>query len=186
MSNLPNDEGLWEFVIKRTPTGAGTAELFENTPIGTVLKVDGPFGLAYLRRSTTRDIVCIGGGAGLSPLLSILRSTVEYPEFKQRAIHFFYGARTPSDNCLEHFWGSNEKLSERIQPVVSVSEATATDWTGQQGYIHESLERWLSECEEPNAFDYYFCGPSPMTTAVQSSLMRARIPTDQIFYDRFI
>src|SRR4030095_1010145 len=66
MSNVDDGSGEWHFMVKRMPGGVGTAALFA-LPIGTTLELDGPYGLAYLRKDSPRDLLCIAGGSGLAP-----------------------------------------------------------------------------------------------------------------------
>src|SRR6185503_11385505 len=86
MSNIDDGSGEWHFMVKRMPGGAGTAALFA-TPIGTALDLDGPYGLAYLRRESPRDLLCIAGGSGLAPILSVVRAAVLEPALEGRQIH---------------------------------------------------------------------------------------------------
>ena len=71
MSNIPRGDDGWHFQIKRVPGGAGTAALFDRVRVGDSLMLDGPYGLAYLRSDSPRDIACVAGGSGLAPMLSM-------------------------------------------------------------------------------------------------------------------
>jgi toluene monooxygenase electron transfer component len=74
MSNLGED-GTWRFMIKDVPGGAATTWLFDAEP-GAEITIDGPYGTGYLRRDVPRDIVCLAGGSGLSPMVSIARAAL--------------------------------------------------------------------------------------------------------------
>lgn len=99
MCNLDSDTGEWHFQIKRVPNGAATTVMFENFGIGDSVKIDGPYGLAFLRPDRPRDLVCIAGGSGLSPMISIARAFIRASELGQRRLDFFYGGRGPQDIC---------------------------------------------------------------------------------------
>ncbi|MFM2076753.1 MAG: hypothetical protein RJA49_643, partial [Actinomycetota bacterium] len=73
MSNLENDDGLWEIIVRRVPGGLATTALFEELRVGDPVEIDGPYGLATLRIDAERDIVCVAGGSGLAPMLAIAR-----------------------------------------------------------------------------------------------------------------
>src|SRR5690606_29369403 len=73
MANLPNDEGLWQFIVRKTPSGALSALLFEAQP-GATLIVDGPLGSAYFQETAPEPIVCVAGGSGLAPMLSVAKA----------------------------------------------------------------------------------------------------------------
>jgi len=74
MSNLPNEEGIWSFMIRRVPNGQGTKILFDSLKLNDEIEIDGPFGKAYFRSDSERNIVCVAGGSGLAPMLSIARA----------------------------------------------------------------------------------------------------------------
>ena len=73
MGNVTADGAEWHFQIKRVPNGAATGELFDRIKIGETIGLDGPYGMAYLREDSPRDILCLAGGSGLSPMVSIAR-----------------------------------------------------------------------------------------------------------------
>lgn len=186
MCNLPNADGIWEFIIKRARDGLATEALFTRMSVGDPCELDGPYGMAHLR-DTGRDVVCIGGGSGLSPLMSILSGAVRHESFRGRSVHLFYGGRTPLDLCVEKLIASDPLLERRVHCVTAVSENSAsTDWTGERGLIHEVVGRWLKQGHDPAAYDFYFCGPPPMTGAVQSLLLEERVPVSQLHFDRFL
>jgi toluene monooxygenase electron transfer component len=184
MSNV-DDDREWQFVVKRVDGGAGTRALFDRVPVGSELTVDGPYGLAYLRCESRRDIVCIGGGSGLAPVLSIARGAVREAALGDRAIHVFYGARTSRDLCgereLRQLPGFGTRLS--FQPVLSMPEAESGSWSGPTGFVHEHVRQALGD--RLSDFEYYFAGPPPMVQAVQQMLAEKAVPHEQIHYDSF-
>ena len=62
MSNVDDGSGTWEFIVRRVAGGVGTHALFDSVPVGGEVELDGPYGLAYLRKDSPRDIIAIGGG----------------------------------------------------------------------------------------------------------------------------
>lgn len=185
MSNTPNGQREWHFQIRRVPHGQGTHALFDRLAVGDRVGLDGPYGMAWLRTGSPRDIVCVAGGSGLAPMLSIARGAVEAGLLEQRRLHFFYGARTPRDVCGEELLAKLPGYGERIRfiPVVSLPGDDAA-WTGATGYVHDQL---LPQLPERLAhYEFYFAGPPPMTTAVQELLMVGhQVPFEQIHFDRF-
>ena len=89
MANTSSRDGLLEFVIKVYPDGLFSQFLDKELQVGDRLELTGPFGVFTLRDSDA-ELVFVGGGAGMAPILSLLRSMAE------RGIHrkatFFYGA----------------------------------------------------------------------------------------------
>ncbi len=186
MSNLLNAAGAWHFLIKRVPNGAGSGALFEKIDIGSSIEIDGPYGMAYLRRDSVRDLVCIAGGSGLSPMISIARGMAAEPNLAKRSLLFFYGGRGPEDICGEEMLATLPGYRERIQfiPVISMPELDiAKKWSGAVGLVHEQVLATIGD--RMAAFEYYFAGPPPMTQAVQAMLVRNKVPFEQLHYDSF-
>ena len=186
MSNVGNGNGatIWQFQIKRIPAGQGTTVLFDQLRIGDRLGVDGPFGNAYLREDSLRDVVCIAGGSGISPMLSIARAMMYSPTMTARKLHFFYGGRSLRDICgeteLRELPGFAERLS--YYPSLSMS-GVETGWNGHIGFVHENVLRTISGM--PADYEYYFAGPPAMTQATQRLLMQNKVPLTQIHFDQF-
>ena len=187
MSNLPNPEGEWHFQIRRVPHGQASARLFEQICVGNTVELDGPYGQAYLREHCERDIVCVAGGSGLAPMVSIARGAAAAGLLRDRRLHFFYGGRTPRDLCGEDFLRELSGFGEGVlyHPVVSNAPSEELhSWSGNVGFVHEWLPRKLGD--DLTGFEFYFAGPPPMTQAIQEMLMvKHRVPFQQIHFDRF-
>lgn len=178
--------GEWHLQIRRVPNGEATEMLFQHLRPGDEVELDGPYGLAYLREGVSRDIVCVAGGSGLAPMVSIARGASQAGMLHQRHLHFFYGARTPHDVCGESFLRELPEFGTNIHyhPVVSIPADEAAPWHGETGFVHELVRRTLAE--KMPSFEFYFAGPPPMTNALHEMLMvDYRVPFDQIHFDRF-
>lgn len=184
MSNVDRADGEWQFIVRRVPGGVGTVTLFDKVAVGSEVALDGPYGLAYLRTESPRDIVCIGGGSGLAPVLSIARGAVGEPGLAGRRIHVFYGARAPRDLAGEAELAALPGYGERLFFHPVLSEATGADgWTGPTGYVHEHAREFIGERWAD--FEYYFAGPPAMAEAVQRMLIEKRVPYPQVHFDSF-
>lgn len=124
MSNTPNDQGEWHFQIRAVPGGQGSQILFQ-MPIGCEVGLDGPYGLAYLRPDNRRPLVCVAGGSGLAPMVSIARGAAQGGLLADRDLYFFYGARTPQDICGAALLDGLPGWGQRIHYVPVVSAARA-------------------------------------------------------------
>lgn len=186
MSNLPNPEGMWRFVIKRMADGIGSAALFDRIDGDDTITLDGPYGIAYLRDDSPRNIVGIAGGSGLSPVLSILSAAARSGR-PTRRLNLFYGGRRPDDLCAPSMIERDPEMRGRVECVTAISDAAfGGDWNGERGFIHDVVRRRLGGQGDPADNDYYFCGPPAMTEAVQRMLLELKVPTNQTFYDRFV
>lgn len=186
MSNLPNREGTWSFVIKRMADGSGSTALFDQLTAGHTITLDGPYGIAYLRDDSPRNIVGIAGGSGLSPVLSILSAAARTGQ-PTRRLNLFYGGRRPEDLCAPTMIDRDARLRGRVECITAISDTSFSgDWKGERGFIHDVVRRHLDGHGDPAENDYYFCGPPAMTEAVQRMLLDLHVPTTQTFYDRFV
>ena len=186
MCNLPNEEGIWRFVLKRLVDGSGSTALFDRMGLGSELTLDGAFGLSYLRTDSPRDIICIAGGSGLSPVLSILGAAARNQGHPRR-LNLFYGGRRPADLCVPAVIDRDESMRGRVNCVTAISDPEYLEpWDGERGFIHDVVRRRLEADGNPSANDYYFCGPPAMTDAVQRMLLELQVPYTQTFYDRFV
>jgi propane monooxygenase reductase subunit len=177
MANLPSDDGRLEFMIKLYPGGVFSSLLADGViQVGDELDVTGPYGVFTLRE-TERPILFIGGGAGMAPILSLLRLMVE--QGVERPAVYYYGAREEEDLFhLEELAALQTALpSFRFVPALSDSE-----WEGETGLITDVVER--SE-QGLDGVDAYLCGPPPMVDAAQEMLMRLGVDEARIHYDKF-
>lgn len=94
MAGLPGDAEM-EFQIRLVPGGRVTEYVFDQLAVGAAIRVSGPFGTAYLRRKHTGPMLCVGGGTGLAPVLSIVRGALEAG--MDNPIHLYFGVRSQQD-----------------------------------------------------------------------------------------
>lgn len=184
MSNQPNAEGVWKFMIRRVPGGSFSSALFETLHPGARVRIDGPLGLAYLRDEIDRDIVCIAGGSGFAPIVSIVNGALSSQRLRERRKWVFYGGRGPADIPMftGHF-AAHRTLE--LHPAISARELdAANDWRGEVCLVHELPRRRLPR--ELACYEYYLAGPPPMIEAVVRMLVAEHhVPAGQIHYDRF-
>jgi propane monooxygenase reductase subunit len=181
MANLPAS-GKLEFMIKAYPEGRFSS-LLSGGEIqeGHTLSVTGPYGVFTLRRTSDRPLLFIGGGAGMAPILALLRALAD--EGSDRQAVYYYGARTPDD--LFHLDELRE-LEDRLPNfrfVAALSDCgDGVEWDGEQGLITDVVSR----CEEDlSGMDAYLCGPPPMVDAAIAMLDAEGVPEDRVFYDKF-
>ena len=186
MSNNAGDGLSWEFQVRRVPGGQGSAALFEQLSIGESIEVDGPYGMAWLKRDAPRDILCLAGGSGLAPMISIARAAMVEPRLAARELHFLYGGRTPADICGEDLLRELPGWGERLSYHAAISapaDGPGTDWSGSVGYLHEvAMQRFGARLAQ---MEIYFAGPPAMATAMQRMLFDAKVPGEQVHFDAF-
>jgi propane monooxygenase reductase component len=182
MANTTSVPNELEFMIKLYPGGRFSGLLQEEkVSVGDVLDVTGPYGVFTLRSSSPRRLVFIGGGAGMAPILCLLRSMAELGV--ERPATYYYGARTPTDLFhLEELGGLGRRLPT-LTFVPALSEAGNGDgWTGETGLITDVVERREEDLAEVDA---YLCGPPPMVDAAIALLEAKGVPEEHIYFDKF-
>ncbi|GAA4907549.1 propane monooxygenase reductase subunit [Actinomycetospora succinea] len=181
MANLPNREGVFEFVIKIYPDGVFSQFLENKVAVGDRIEVEAPFGTCTLRENRTSDIVFIGGGAGMAPLLGLLRALSE-KDGSERKARLYYGARTRADLCFEDELHALEEKIPGFRYIPALSDHDGDDWDGETGLITEVVR-----ANEPalEGMDAYVCGPPPMVDAAIALLTQRGMDERHIYYDKF-
>jgi len=175
------DGGQLEFVIKVYPDGLFSHFLDTRLRIGDRLELTGPFGVFTLRESHDADLIFLGGGAGMAPILSLLRSMAE--RGIQRKATYYYGARRRRDLCFENELRALQESLPGFRYVPALSEPAEQDgWDGETGLITEVVRRHESSLKGADA---YVCGPPPMVEAAMPVLAVLGVAEKRIYYDKF-
>jgi propane monooxygenase reductase subunit len=181
MANTSSREsGLLEFIIKVYPDGKFSEFLAETLAEGDRLDITGPFGVFTLREGDN-DLVFVGGGAGMAPILALLRTVSE--RGLARKATFFYGARTKKDLCFEaELHELEEKLAD-FHYIPALSEpGDDEEWDGETGLITDVVKRHASDLRGAHA---YVCGPPPMVEAAVPLLATLGVEEKRIYFDKF-
>jgi propane monooxygenase reductase subunit len=181
MAAPQSSDGRLEFIIKRYPGGHFSGLLEGSLAIGDKLDVTGPYGSFTLRASSEKRLVFAAGGAGMAPILALLRQLAE--SGSERAMSFYYGARTEADLISQEDVALLQQRLPQLQFIPCLSESAPAHWNpSHTGYVHDVVgghEDDLAECE------VYLCGPPPMIDAALELLESRDVPQEQIHYDKF-
>ncbi len=181
MANTSSREtGELEFVIKIYPDGLFSHFLDTELEVGDRLDIQGPFGVFTLRDSEA-DLVFVGGGAGMAPILSLLRTMAE--RGVRRKATYYYGARRRRDLCFTEELRALEDVLPGFRFVPALSEPTEEDaWDGEVGLVTDVVKRHESTLAGAHA---YLCGPPPMVEAAMPVLGGLGVEEKRIYYDKF-
>ena len=177
---------LIEFQVRRVPGGQGSAHLFDHLKAGDNVEIDGPYGMAYLREHIERDILCIAGGSGLAPMVSIARGAFSSPQMRDIKLHFVYGARAVQDVCGLDMLNTLPHWNERGTYQAVVSGAAASDHLPDgylSGFAHDAVASIYGE--RLQQMEIYFAGPALMGQSLLKTLIDLKVPMDQVHFDQF-
>lgn len=186
MSNLPNPDGTWEFLAKRKPGGRVSGVIFTKLHPGDLVEVDGPYGAAFYRPEIPREIVCLAGGSGIAPLLSIARAVAAAPRAKRRRATVYYGISQLAELAVGDAVRELAAHARRVhfRPVLWASETEEPAWAGRRGLVHNAMLADFGD--RLNSLEIYMAGPPTMIQSTLSALViERRMPIERIHYDRF-
>ena len=180
MANLPGGE--LEFMIKVYPDGKFSSLLSSGgLKEGDEVEVTGPYGVFTLRDKSERPLLFVGGGAGMAPILALLRAMAE--KGTERPAVFYYGARGPRDLFVLEELADLEQRLPNFRFVAALSDCPEDEeWEGERGLITDVVIRSEKELGEVDA---YLCGPPPMVDAALAALDQGGVPESRIYYDKF-
>lgn len=171
---------LWNDV----PPGIASSYIF-NLKKGDKVTISGPYG-EFFAKDSEREMVYIGGGAGMAPMRSHIFDLFHTKKTK-RKVSYWYGARSVREMFYESDFENIEKDFPNFSFHVAMSEPLPEDnWTGSTGFIHQVvLDEYLNNHEDPTEIEYYLCGPPPMIAAVQNMLDELGVEKEMIAFDEF-
>jgi Na+-transporting NADH:ubiquinone oxidoreductase subunit F len=164
--------------------GVGSSYIFSLKP-GDLVTGIGPFGDFHVK-PTMREMVYVGGGAGMAPLRAHLSHLLENDK-TARKISFWYGARSKQEIFYADHFERLAKTERNFTFHIALSLPLPEDeWTDYQGFIHDVLlEQYLQQHPNPKAIEYYLCGPPMMIKACTKMLSELGVPSGHIAYDEF-
>jgi Na+-transporting NADH:ubiquinone oxidoreductase subunit F len=167
------------------PAGICSSYVFTRKP-GDKVTISGPYGEFHIK-NTKREMVYIGGGAGMAPLRSHLFHLFHTKQTRDRKISYWYGARSKREIFYEDHFRDIESKFDNFKFNIALSEPMPEDnWTGYVGFIHKVLlDNYLSKHAEPEDIEYYLCGPPMMNAAVFKMLDDLGVPPEMIAFDDF-
>jgi len=181
MANATSAGGRLEFVIKIYPDGLFSEFLDARVSPGDRLDITGPFGVFTLRDAPDAELIFVGGGAGMAPILALLRSMLD--RGIERKATFYYGARGRRDLCFEKELRELEEKLPNFRYVPALSDPDGADtWDGETGMITDVLRQ---AGHDLTGADAYVCGPPPMVEAALELLPTLGVAERRIFYDKF-
>jgi Na+-transporting NADH:ubiquinone oxidoreductase subunit F len=193
MANYPEEEGIIMLNVRiaspppgtdDVPPGQMSSYIFNLKP-GDKVTISGPFG-EFFAKETNKEMIYIGGGAGMAPMRSHLFDQLRRLHSK-RKISFWYGARSIREMFYVEDFDTLQAENDNFKWHVALSDPTEEDnWSGYTGFIHNVLlDNYLKTHSAPEDCEYYMCGPPMMNSSVVNMLEDLGVEHDNIFLDDF-
>ena len=178
MAGLCTDDEL-VFHVRRVPDGRVSSYVFDELKPGDAVRVSGPLGTAYLRTRHEGPMLCVAGGTGLAPILSIMRGAIDAG--MHNPIHLYFGVRSPHD-----VYGLDElKALQAIYADLKLHIIVTTDEQGsglRTGLVTEAIAHDIPDFDGWRA---YVCGAPPMVEATAVLLKQRGIAPKHCYADAF-
>lgn len=175
--------------------GVCSSYVFDLKP-GDKCTISGPYGEFFIK-DTGKEMIYIGGGAGMAPLRSHLFHLFHTLKTTDRKVSFWYGGRSKRELFYVDQFREIERQFPNFRFYVALSEPLEEDnWQikdgidgpgdGFVGFVHQVLiDNYLQYHDEPEEIEYYFCGPPMMNAAVIKMLDDFGVPEENIAFDDF-
>lgn len=166
------------------PPGICSSYVFSLKP-GDKITISGPYGEFHIK-DTRREMIYIGGGAGMAPLRSHIFHLFHTLK-TDRKVSYWYGARSKREMFYTEEFEAIERDFPNFKYHVALSEPLPEDnWQGYTGFIHQVvLDNYLKKHKNVDEIEFYLCGPPMMNTAVQKMLADLGVEKEMIAFDDF-
>ncbi len=166
------------------PPGIASSYIFNLKP-GDKVTISGPYGDFFIK-DTDREMVYIGGGAGMAPMRSHLFHLFHTLN-TQRKVSFWYGARSMREMFYDDDFKQIKEKFPNFSYNVALSDPLPEDnWKGDTGFIHQVLyDNYLENHDDPTEIEYYMCGPPMMIEAAENMLFNLGVEPEMVAFDKF-
>lgn len=164
--------------------GICSSFVFSRKP-GDKVTISGPYGEFFIK-DTQREMMFIGGGAGMAPMRSHIFHLFKTAHTDRKAT-FWYGGRSSKELFYMDQFEEIQKRNDNFNFEIALSEPLPEDnWKGKTGFIHQVVyDSYLKNHPEPEEIEYYLCGPPMMISAVMKMLDDLGVPEEMISFDDF-
>lgn len=169
--------------------GIASSYIFTLKP-GDKVMMSGPYGDFHPLFDSKREMMWVGGGAGMAPLRAQIMHLTKTLHTTDRTMNYFYGARALNEVFyLEDFLQiekdfPNFKFNLALDRPDPLADAAGVRYT--PGFVHNVIyETYLKDHEAPEDIEYYMCGPGPMSKAVEKMLDDLGVPKQNLMFDDF-
>ncbi len=169
--------------------GIASSYIFSLKP-GDKVMMSGPYGDFHPIINSKKEMMWIGGGAGMAPLRSQIMYMTKTLHTTDRKMSYFYGARALNEVFyLQDFLNLEKEFPNFSFHLALDRPDPAADAAGVKytpGFVHKVIyETYLKDHDAPEDIEYYMCGPGPMSQAVLAMLDSLGVDPSSVMYDNF-
>lgn len=169
--------------------GIASSYIFTLKP-GDKVTMSGPYGDFHPIFDSKREMMWVGGGAGMAPLRAQIMHMTKTLKTTDRKMSYFYGARALNEVFyLEDFLEIEKEFPNFTFHLALDRPDPAADAAGVKytaGFVHQVIyDTYLKDHEAPEDIEYYMCGPGPMSKAVKNMLDNLGVPREMLHFDDF-
>ena len=169
--------------------GIASSYIFTLKP-GDKVIMSGPYGDFHPIFDSKKEMIWVGGGAGMAPLRAQIMHMTKTLHTTDRKMSYFYGARALNEVFyLQDFLQlekefPNFKFHLALDRPDPAADAAGVKYT--PGFVHQVMfDNYLKDHESPEDIEYYMCGPGPMSKAVENMLFNLGVDPESIHFDNF-
>ena len=181
IASSPTQHDYAELTVKHEEGGIVSGFLHSNVSEGNLVQCSGPTGSFIFTGRECKCILLIGGGVGITPLMSVLRSLLDRSWAGD--IFLIYSCRTPADIIFKEEFDYLQHRHKNLRVLITVSRPEGTPWSGSVGRITKDLiTKFVADL--PSRY-VHICGPVPMMEATTEILAQLGVPRGRIKVEAF-
>lgn len=174
LSSSPECDAELAFTVKRVAEGRVSNWMHDALALGDAVRVLPPAGRFVLAAASERPLVLLGGGSGITPLFSILKTALATSARRARLVY----ANRDADSII--FRDALAALEARHRDRLAIHHHL----DAERGFLDAGGVR--AQVASAGDADFYLCGPTPFMDLVESVLREAGVPRAQIHIERFL
>ncbi len=183
LAHAPGSGQDVELNVRIVAGGAGTGYLHENLKCGDAIKLSGPYGRFFVRKSAGTPLIFMAGGSGLSSPRSMILDLLA--EGSTLPITLVYGQRSRAELYYHEQFSELAAQHANFKYVPALShEPEGSDWSGFRGFVHDAAKAHFEN--DFRGHKAYLCGPPLMIDACISTLMQGRLFEKDIYTEKFL
>ena len=182
LANTPSAASEVELNVRIVPGGKATTWIHQTLQVGDAVRLAGPYGRFFVRKSAAVPMIFLAGGSGLSSPRSMIIDLLE--EGCELPMTLVYGARSRDELYYHEVFAALATKHANFSYVPTLSnEPEESDWNGARGFVHDAAKACFDN--DFRGHKAYLCGPPVMIDACITTLMQGRLFEADIFTEKF-